>query len=144
MKYLCDMLKFKNPWESAQLMNLHPALAMVAIDMAFYFGCHGHEFVITSAIRSYEENKAVGAKSTTHLYEDGARAIDVRTGTIPEAFLKNSIHYFENKYSKVAAIVEEDGKYVPSLIVYGDRYHLDHMHIQVKRGLPTIYPLGGK
>ena len=141
MKYLCDILKFKEPWEHSKFMYLHPAVALIALDMSLYFGCHGHEFVITSSIRSKAENKAVGARSTTHLYEDGARAIDVRTSTIPEEFLRKAINYFEKKYEKVAAIVKRDGKYVPNLIVYGDRAHLDHLHIQVKRGLPSTYPL---
>jgi len=141
MKYLSDILKFKNPYEKEHLFYLHPAVALIAMDMSFYFACHGHEFVITSSIRSMSENKAVGARSTTHTYEDGARAIDVRTSTVPEEFLRETIKVFSEKYKTVAAVVKSGDKYIPRLILYGDRAHLDHMHIQVKRGIPSHYPL---
>ena len=141
MKYLSDCLKFKQPYESQHLMYLHPALALIVLDMTLYFACHGHQLVITSSIRSVSENKAVGAKSTTHTYEDGARAVDIRTSTIPEAFLRNAIKIFSKKYVAVAATVKSGDKYIPNLIIYGNENHLNHMHIQVKRGLPKYYPI---
>ena len=141
MKYLKDFLKFKNEYESQHLFYLHPALALIVLDMTLYFACHGHEFVITSSIRSKSENTAVGSKSTTHLYEDGARAVDVRTSTIPEEFLRNAIDIFSKKYVAVAAVVKSGDKYITRLIVYGNENHLSHLHIQVKRGIPKYYPI---
>jgi hypothetical protein len=144
MKYLKDVMKFKDEYKQMQFMYLHPAICLIAVDMAFYFACHGHEFVITSAIRSKADNFAAGARSTTHLFEDGARAIDVRTGHLPEIFIRKAIAHFSEKYAEVAALVVRNGELKKSLIVYGDENHLDHMHIQVKRDIPNNYPLGGK
>lgn len=81
--------------------------------------------VVTSTIRTHEENKAIGSVSRTHVE---GRAADIRSRNFDNIAIKEFIKFFNHKYEDIAAISRSDGK--PRLVVYHDSGNGSHFHVQ--------------
>lgn len=128
------MIKFKNEEDQIHILYMSPKLGEVLLDMYQFFKQGGYEFVITSIIRSYEENKRLGAKSTSHCE---GRAVDIRANHVDYNFTKDFVTYFNHKYSNVAAISASTGQ--PRLVVAHGQGMNFHFHVQLSPKYSTRY-----
>ncbi len=124
------MIKFKNKKDQKHFLYCAPKLIEVILDMYHYFDDNGHEFMITSFIRSPEENEAVGAKSSTHMQ---GRAFDLRIHDIPSWFLIECRDYYNKKFENIAAWSLSENK--PVLV----KLKKDHLHIQIHSKYSSRY-----
>lgn len=110
---------------------MHPIMSLILIDMYWYCMSYNQNLLVTSTVRTAEENKKVGASHLTHVQ---GRAFDLSVRGWGKKFRKQFCDYFNAKYSKHAAISSSTGK--PRLCV-------DHVgtaaHIHVQTG--TQYAL---
>lgn len=126
---------FKNPKDATHLMHLHPMVVLIMVDMILYVSANGYNPVITSVIRTPDQNRRVGSVSDTHVT---GRSFDVRCKDWDNNFKKEFKTYFENKYKGHGAI-GQDG--TEKLVVIHGEGDNNHCHIQVARvyGDPMVW-----
>jgi len=123
------MIRFKQKNDSITFFSLAPILVLIAADMDVWLVSRGYPgLIITEGITTEEMDISANRKTLTH--REG-RAIDVRTHDIDIFDIQDLIKFIEDKYGFFGAISSETGD--RNLIVFGDKNHLDHMHIQVAR-----------
>lgn len=118
---------FETDRKKLDFFELHPALQKVIGIMNYDFHINGHEFIITSSIRSEPEEKALKAKSRTH---KDHRAVDISVKGIDKAWLKAYIKEIEEDFGHLGAISSKTGN--NNLIELHDGGNGPHLHLQVK------------
>jgi hypothetical protein len=126
---------FKNPKDATHLMHLHPMVVLIMVDMILFVSSNGYTPMITSVIRTPDQNKRVGSTSDVHTT---GRGVDLRCKDWSEDFKKEFKTYFENKYKGHGA-TGHDGK-EKLVVIHGEGENI-HCHIQVARvyGDPMVW-----
>jgi uncharacterized protein YcbK (DUF882 family) len=127
---LSKLFKWKEPHNTTHLMYISPHLVMAMIDMALYCESYNKPFVITSSIRSFAENKALHARSLTHVE---GRAVDVSVKDWNDSFISEFVDRYNRKYSNIGAISSVTGRSL--FVIHHDSGNGPHLHIQVRRNL---------
>jgi len=129
-KAVGEMIYFKTNYAMNGFEEIHPKLREIALDLESFFEDAGEEMVITETKTSKNHDEKVGRKHAVH--REG-RAIDISTRLLDGIFLAELIRYTTIKYGSFGAVSKEDGK--RRIMVYGDKDHLDHIHLQIAKGL---------
>lgn len=124
-------MKFKYKKDAERFVNLRETLKDLVIDMAHWADENGCPFLITATISTEEEDKKLARVSLSH--REG-RAVDISTNGWDDLQIKDFLNYYRRKFNYLGATSKADNE--KKLIVYGDRRHLNHFHIQISRGLP--------
>jgi hypothetical protein len=121
-------MNFADKKTAMRFMYLHPMIVFIAADINKYcWDNFGKKITITSAVRTAQEDKKLGATSTTH--REG-RAVDLSIKGFDASEIKEIIDVFEKKYRGHGALSAKDLK--ENLIVY----HVGtapHLHVQLNR-----------
>lgn len=124
-------MKFKYKKDEALFIKLKETLIDLVIDMAHWADENGCPFVITATISTQEEDIKLGRTSLSH--REG-RAVDISTNGWDDLQIKDFLNYYYRKFNQLGATSKIDGD--KRLIVYGDKRHQNHFHIQIAKGLP--------
>lgn len=121
---------FKNKNHFRHLLYVHPLLVVVMFDVKVYCLENNIPFKVTSIIRTPQENRALGATSTTH--SDG-RAFDLSTiemikAGVDEYKISELMQFFNRKYKDYAAISKSNNK---RTLVVRHIGTADHLHFQL-------------
>ena len=127
-------MKFKTKLIEERFKLCHKKLQEIAEDLDHLCDEAGEELVITESFTTKAEDDKVKRQSSTH--REG-RAIDIRVKDFDSIFLNELIYYANTRYKPYGA-VSSDG--TRKLVVYGDKRHLDHIHLQLNRSftMPEI------
>jgi hypothetical protein len=113
------------------LMMLQPHALLMFSWVNLWCLSHGITATWTSLVRTPEENRAVGAKSTTHVEGRGLdlsyRPVWGWTGELRRKFEMA----FTLEFADVGALVKVDGKLISRPIVGPNEGH-DHFHLQTR------------
>lgn len=117
------------------LQKIHPKLLQIVRYISVFCKENGVKMVITSAIRSVEQNKKVGGVSLTHVQ---GRAVDIsikeKWGWTDDKIMLLTLKV-DQMYRQFGAFTNRpDNKQV--VIFNHDAGNGYHLHIQVYRGLP--------
>jgi hypothetical protein len=112
------------------ILMLQPATLFLLSQVVLWCSAHKLSCVITSFISDRENVKA---KTMTH---SEGRAFDLSIKGWTKFDIARFVFHFNTKYKDIAAIAASDNQ--PKAVVYGDKNHRDHMHMQVKRGILSI------
>lgn len=123
-----NIFKCKRESDIAQLNSINPFLFKMLAHIIVMCSEHGVTPVITSVIRTPEENAAVGAVSKTHIE---GRAIDISIRGWDKDFIKQVETEINFLFSNVGAISASTGK--PRPIVVHDVGFGAHIHVQTRR-----------
>lgn len=124
---LQETVMFKTKKIHQRSLFMHPLVSMILIDMYWYTINHNRPFVVTSTVRTVEENERVGASHLTHVQ---GRAFDLSVKGWSKKFRKQFCDEFNKRYRKEAAISSSTLR--PTLCVD----HVGtaaHIHVQVNR-----------
>lgn len=121
---------FKHKRDEKLFLHLHPLILMVMFDMKYYCEKNDLPFLVTSTLSSIEEDEELGRMTSSHRT---GRAFDlaVRSNEWKSKDIAEFKEYFEEKFSDIAAFSKTTLR--PALVVYGDKEHRDHMHIQINK-----------
>ncbi len=120
-------MKFKTKQVEKGFEKLHPKLKEILLDLDGFFEDASETMFITETKTTPEMDKLVGRKSKTH---QQGRAVDISTTRgLDGIFIAELIRYANQRYSDFAALSKKGEK---RLLVYGDKDHLDHIHLQVR------------
>lgn len=141
MRRIKQWLGFKEKVNNLDLLYIHPHL-MLILGFVNVF-CYEQEikFEITSIIRTVEEDKKLGATSSTH---STGRAFDF---SIKESHgwtyekIQLLIDEINKRFNYIGAISASNGLHNP--IVIHDNGNGRHAHIQVRGGLKSAIQDGG-
>lgn len=125
---MIEYFKLKHPMKINDLRMIHPNLLKV---IAFSVGyCFEKKLpcVITSILRSKEENQALGSKSMTHVE---GRAFDLSVKGWSTDDIDDFIFAINDEFESIGAISAIDGKSKP--IKFHNNGNGDHFHLQVRR-----------
>lgn len=121
-------MKFKDQKTAIRFMYVHPMLSLIVADINLYcWNKFKRKITITSAVRTEQEDRKLGARSTTH--QEG-RAVDISVKGLDADQILEIEDYFESKYSGYGAYSASTMD--ENLIVY----HVGtapHLHIQLNR-----------
>lgn len=129
---------FKTERARRRFFMIDPMLLLIVSDINYYCVRNKVPFIITSTIRTPDEDKAIGAVSKTH--QEG-RAVDISTRKMSRDFIEDLIKHFSDKYKGWGAISSRDLK--ERLIVYHDGT-APHLHVQVAPNEKTFSLIQGK
>lgn len=118
---------FKTKKIHQRSLFMHPLVSLILVDMYWYAAVHNIPFVVTSTVRTVEENERVGASHNTHVE---GRAFDLSVKGWGKKFRRQFCEEFNRRYKKEAAISSRTLK--PTLCVD----HVGtaaHIHVQVNR-----------
>ena len=118
---------FKNPKDAQGLLYCHPMLLLIVADMMLYISASGYSPVVTSLIRTPDQNRRVGSVSDTHTT---GRSMDFRAKDWDEKFIKDFTNHFSEKYKGKGA-TGSDGK--EKLLVFHGEGENFHLHVQISR-----------
>lgn len=110
---------FKEPERLKEIQLINPLLGIVLFDMAYYCYIRKLPMTITSMIRTFEENKAMNAKSSTHVE---GRAFDLSIKGWDLFKIDEFCQHFNSKYIEFAK---------PLVICHEGT--AAHIHVQVFR-----------
>ena len=126
-------IKLKKDVTIDDMVMMHPALHLMYAFLNYFCHVNDIDFVVTSLHRTLKENKAVGAKSLTHV-EDRAFDISLKS---EHGWNKNLIselkQEIEDNFSDIGALSASSGEARP--IVIHDVGSGTHAHLQIRRGL---------
>lgn len=121
---------FKDKLIEKRFMYLHPWITLIMMDARLY--CHQMNlpFLVTETVTTKEEDDKISRKSSTHRT---GRAFDLALRGWTKEDAENFCEYLNVKFLSRGALVEvtPDGKLARRLCVYGDKNHLDHIHVQI-------------
>jgi hypothetical protein len=126
---MIEYFKFKNALKVNDVRFFTPNLLAVLAYVVDFCNHRKIPCIITSGIRSIEENRAVGAKSMTHV-EGRAFDISVKGFSVDE--IDDLVIECNSRFASIAAISSETG--LPVCARFKNNGHGDHIHFQVKRG----------
>jgi len=124
------LIEFKDKQTASEIDKINPKLKKILQHMAEWIRAKGFRFVITDLLSEELEDKKLKRVSTSHLE---GRAADIRVRDWPLPLREEFERYFENRYSREAAISKKSGK--PNLIEIHDNGNGIHCHIQIRKGL---------
>lgn len=112
--------------------EVHSKLKEIAYDMCNW--CKGCDlpFVITGAKSTAQEDLELNRRSKTH---SEGRAFDMTRQGWSQAQIEEFAAHFTAKYEDVASL--NIGGF-PNLIVHHNVGLGDHLHVQIRRGLPDV------
>lgn len=110
----------------------HPKIREIALDLDGFLNDCSDELYITESFTTLKQDMALGRKSTTH--REG-RAIDIGTSHLDGFTIAELIRYTNQKYGRLGAI--KGGQ--PRLLVYGDKDHQTHIHLQLNRSFSVVH-----
>lgn len=119
----------KDPYELHELRMIHPKLMLVFAALNYWCDNRSLPLVITSIIRTEEENKRVGAKSRTHIE---GRAMDISVKDWDEQDIMEAQRFLEGEYYHWGAISKDTQKRRLVVLHKGTAMHL---HIQIAKGI---------
>jgi hypothetical protein len=119
---------FKNPKHATHLMHVHPMTALVIMDMLLYIQDSGYNPLITSFIRTPDDDRRASAKHDTH---QSARSVDIRCHDWSNDFKEQFEKHFENKYKGHGAISAKTGQ--ENLIEIHGEGDNEHVHVQMAK-----------
>jgi hypothetical protein len=127
-------LEFKHKIDKENIMDLHPLMIMILMDMSFYAHEKGQKLTVTAGVSTKKIDEKLKRVSSSHRTR---RAIDLRIRNLPKDFLENFVTHFRNKYNHLGAI--SSSNYQQKLIVWKS----DHLHVQLhsKYSLPEVKKL---
>lgn len=123
---------FKDPGLVDRFVETHPKLKEIAYDMCKWCTEQNLPFLITAAKSTDLEDRQLKRISKTH--QEG-RAFDMSRRGWTQAHLDEFTAHFTAKYEEYAA---QNFAGFPALIVHHDAGSGDHLHIQIRRGLPNV------
>jgi uncharacterized protein YcbK (DUF882 family) len=126
---------FKRQTHASHILQLHPFVVMVAMDMLLYVSANGYTPIITSIIRTPHESKQLGAVSSTH---ETGRAFDLRIKDWSKDFISEFVAYFSHKYKGHGAYnTSGEERFI---VIHGEGDNI-HAHIQFNKdyGCPTAW-----
>jgi len=128
-------VKFKTKLIEERFKLCHQKLKDIAEDLDHLCDEAGEELVITESFTTKsEDSKVKGRMSDTHRT---GRALDIRVKDWDKIFINEFIYYANTRYKPYAAVLKDGTR---QLIKYGDKLHLDHIHLQLNRSftMPKI------
>jgi hypothetical protein len=121
------MIKFKNPRDEDRFADLHGKLQEICYAMNEWCEARGLDFLVTETWTNLQEDMRVGRKTATHREK---RAVDIGLRGWEQKDIEDFIEVFDDTYGAFGALGKNGER---RLIVYGDKAHLDHFHVQLDR-----------
>jgi uncharacterized protein YcbK (DUF882 family) len=121
-----EYFKFKHPLKINDLRMIKPSLLKILAFVIDYSCEKKLSCVITSVIRTKEENQMLGSKSLTHV-EGRAFDLSVKGWSIDE--IDDIMAEVSKEFNKVGAL-NSDGESRP--VIFHNNGNGDHLHFQVR------------
>lgn len=122
-----EYFKFKSALKVNDLRMIHPKLLIMFAFVLDWATQRSLPIVVTSMIRTPEENRQLGSKSFTHP-EGRAFDISIRGWSTDE--IDDLIHEVNDKFSDIGALTTS-GESRP--VVFHDNGNGPHFHFQIRR-----------
>lgn len=119
---------FKYKKDQGRFNDLPKILKRIIEDMGHWLSENNLVLNVTATWTTPQEDAESGRKSLTHREK---RAVDISVKNWSEAFIKEFVNYYNNRFKKYAAISKDTG--LPTLCVYHDNGHGAHIHVQISR-----------
>lgn len=126
-------MRFKYQEDKDNWPKVSPKLQEITLNMAHWCDDRQLDFVITDALTTAAQDRREHRNSVTH--REG-RAVDISIKGWSDRDIKAFIETFTLLYGSIGAVSLGTNK--PTLIVFGDSAHKDHMHVQLNRSFAVV------
>lgn len=116
--------KVKKGVDINDIKSIDPALLLIKTYIINFGINHGVDVIFTSII-----NDRNGVVSVSKTHADG-RAIDLRTLNWSRGLIRTLQLELNEKFVTIGALSKDT--HIPTVALFGDSRHLDHMHIQIR------------